>query len=314
MCENKYKQLSKIYNRNINNYIPNSPQLIYHYTSPEGLNSIISKCTLRFTDRNYLNDYSEGRYIMEICKNSRISFLFPDNCRNHFMQLCREMLNNPLKKKVPTFQCSFSVKNDVLPLWNYYSKSEGIRGYNLCFSSDNLIHNVKTSSYEVAKKSSNSLPIFGGKVIYNEKKQKDIIKKIVTDFTNIISQNIEDKSFCFLAVELLVDKLLLIGSFFKPKYFKHEEEYRLLIKPILTIKDGINKYYVIKKEPESTVKNGLIIPHIDLKFDKFDLQEISISPTLNFEETKCNLINALKMYSYNYENIKITKSNIPVRF
>lgn len=314
MYEDKDKELLKIYNTNINTYISNKSQPIYHYTSPDGLNGILSQNTLRFTDRNYLNDYSEGRYVMELCQKSRVSSLLPEKYKGYFKNLCKEMLDNPLKKKVPTFQCSFSVNSDDLPLWNYYSKSEGIKGYNLCFDSDELINNIKTSSYDSSEKSGSRLTVFGGNVIYNKRKQIKIIKQVITDFLKCITKNIENDVFCKMVIELLIDKLLFIGSFFKPDYFKCEEEYRLLIKPILAIEDGVSKYCVIKKGPASTVKNGLIIPHIDLEFNKSHLQKIGISPTLNFEETKFNLKNALKMYSYNFESVEIVKSNIPVRF
>lgn len=314
MDREKYSKLCGIYNKSVNDYISDNSQPIYHYTSPEGLNGIISNHTLRFTDRNYLNDYSEGRYVMKLCKNSRVSSLLPTEYKQYFKDLCQEMLDNPLKKKIPTFQCSFSLNEDVLPLWNYYSKSEGIKGYNLGFDSNCLLNNIKTSSYKEDDESKNSLTIFGGKVVYSIGKQKAIIKNIVADFAKIAYNNIDDSAFCRMVIELLVDKLLFIGSFFKPNHFKYEEEYRMLILPLLTIENGVNKYSVINKTPESTIKNGLIIPHIDLEFNKAVLLRIGISPTLDFYETKYNLINTLKMYSYNFESVNIVKSNIPVRY
>ena len=38
---------------------------VYHYTSANALLSIIQKRELRFTDRFYLNDKSEGTYVLE---------------------------------------------------------------------------------------------------------------------------------------------------------------------------------------------------------------------------------------------------------
>lgn len=43
-----------------------SPSHIYHYTSPVGAMGVIENNTLRFTDRNYLNDYSEGMYTLDL--------------------------------------------------------------------------------------------------------------------------------------------------------------------------------------------------------------------------------------------------------
>lgn len=41
------------------------PPFIYHYTSSGAAQSIISKGQIRFTDRYYLNDASEGRYVLD---------------------------------------------------------------------------------------------------------------------------------------------------------------------------------------------------------------------------------------------------------
>ena len=35
---------------------------VYHYTSAESAKKILENGKLRFTDRNYLNDYSEGKF------------------------------------------------------------------------------------------------------------------------------------------------------------------------------------------------------------------------------------------------------------
>lgn len=42
---------------------------VYHYTSKEAARNIIIGNTLRFTDRYYLNDYSEGKYILSCVKS-----------------------------------------------------------------------------------------------------------------------------------------------------------------------------------------------------------------------------------------------------
>jgi hypothetical protein len=71
---------------------------------------------------------------------------------------------------------------------------------------------------------------------------------------------------------------------------------------------------VIKKGANTYEKNGLLIPHLDIKFSNSDLKSISTSPTLSFEETESNIRNALKIHSYNADAIQILKSNIPVRY
>lgn len=305
------KPLLEFNNQRIDKYIKNTPTRIYHYTSPEVLNSILSKKALRFTDRNYLNDYSEGRYVMKLCKNGSVYSLLSEELQEQFNKLCDEMCNNPLKKKVPTYQCSFSLDDDSLPMWNYFSKNGGLKGYNVSFLSSDLINNIKTSSYNNEVDDEQKLRVFGGKVIYEEDEQMRIINNIISNFASVIS-GVEDKGIKLMAVGLLVDKLLFVGSFFKANCFNYENEYRLLIMPTVKICGNKSEYWIIDKNVESFTKNGLIIPYIDLEFRKQDLISIGVSPTLEYDEVKSNLLNALFIYSYN--NVEINKSTVPVRY
>lgn len=312
MYDDKYKGLLDAFNKTICNYIDEKDEPIYHYTSPYGLNAIVSNSTLRFTDRNYLNDYTEGRHIMKLCIDNDFTDILPNEYMGKFKSLCDEFYNNPLKKKVPTFQCSFSTCDDLLPMWNYYSKNDGIKGYNVGFASDALLSNIKTYSYKQDSSSDNELKISGGEVVYNKDSQIKIIKKVMNDYTAFLTGNISDVAFCNLVVDLLVDKLLFVGSFFKAECFNYEKEYRLLITPRMN--PVTQEYYVLEKEPKTVTKNGLIIPIIDLEFKKEVLQSIKVSPTLDYKEAESSLRNALKTYSYQYDEIKITPSGIPVRY
>ena len=310
--EETHLQLVRVHNIELDNYINVCDCEIYHYTSPSGLNGIISNNSLRFTDRNYLNDYSEGRYVMKLCINSRFDQCLPKKYRSHFKNYCHMLFDNPLKKKRYIYQCSFSTQNDNLSLWNYYTKSDGIKGYNLGFSSTELSQNLITRS-ESEKR---GIKVFHGKIIYSEKQQKAAIKKIVNEFKGIIIANQEDTAFCKLAVELLAEKILFVGAFFKDPHFKHESEYRLLLHltPYWEPTEKRVKFMVLKQEAKTYEKNGLLIPYLDIKFSQTDLKSISISPTLSFEETESNIRNALKVHSYNADTIKIQQSNIPVRY
>ena len=70
----------------------------------------------------------------------------PKEHRSYFKEYCRKLYDNPYKKKRYIYQCSFSTQNDNLSLWNYYTKSDGIKGYNLGFNSVELAENLKTQA------------------------------------------------------------------------------------------------------------------------------------------------------------------------
>lgn len=307
-----FKKLVAINNQDFSTYISVEDCDVYHYTSPTGLNEILSNHTLRFTDRNYLNDYSEGRYVMDLCLNSRFELNLPKEHRAYFKKYCKTLFDNPLKKSRNIYQCSFSLHNDNLSLWNYYTKNDGIKGFNLGFRSSALSQNLITH----AESENRGIKIFHGKIVYSIKCQKNIIKKIVNDFRSIIESNKFDDEFCKLAIELLIEKILFIGAFFKSPHFNHENEYRFLLHliPYWDEKSNRVKFMVIQKGANTYEKNGLLIPYLDIEFSKNDLKFITVSPTLSFQETESNIRNALKIHGYNANSVEIIKSGIPVRY
>ena len=307
-----YQSLIKTHSKKLENYIMVEDIDIYHYTSPSALNSIISNHTIRFTDRNYLNDYSEGRYVMDLCVHSRFELRLPKECRAYFKERCRILLNNPMNKKRHIYQCSFSTQSDNLSLWNYYTKSDGVKGYNIGFNSKELSQELIASS----NRKKHNIEVLHGKVVYSVNKQKYIIKSVIDDFCAIINDNLMDFVFVRLAIEVLVEKILLVGSFFKSPHFKQENEYRLLLHltPYFDEQEKVVKFMVLNKSAQTYEKNNLLIPYLDIEFAKTNLNSICISPTLNYDETISNLKNALNIYGYSSTEVQVVKSEIPIRY
>lgn len=308
-----YAKIIKISNEDISKYISDDDCSIYHYTSPMGLNGIITNHTLRFTDRNYLNDYSEGRYVLDLCLNSRFETPLPLQFRKFYRETCNRLYNNLSIKKRHVYQCSFSINKDNLSLWNYYSKNDGVKWYNVGFNAKDLKEKLIMNDRVPTE---HSIKIFCGKVIYDEKKQKRILKNIVKEFSVVIQENAENVEFCKIAVEVLIEKILQVGSFFKSSCFKIEDEFRLLIflASVWDVKSKSVKFMFINKGASTYEKNGLLIPYVDVEFDRDALKEIGISPTLSYEEISGNIKNALKLNGFNENQITISKSNIPIRY
>ena len=135
-------------------------------------------------------------------------------------------------------------------------------------------------------------------------------------FANAITEEDADAACAKLAVELLVEKLLQVGTFFKDPCFKHEEEYRLVVRPFAEWKSETNEIYFrnLGKTAATYEKNGLLIPYVDINFSKGALKRITASPTLNFTEVEANLKNALQIYGYDKDAIDLHPSSIPVRY
>ncbi len=85
---------------------------VYHYTPIGGLESILRNKTLRFTNIKYMNDKDEIIAGLDsIAKDCNAS----DEVREQ-MRLAITNLGMQL------FVCCFSLKEDSLPMWNYYTK------------------------------------------------------------------------------------------------------------------------------------------------------------------------------------------------
>lgn len=280
------------------------PPFIYHYTSSGAAQSIISKGQIRFTDRYYLNDASEGRYVLDLCSDN-IEALLPDiSFRKHIEKEIAIRKEKIQRDRFYVYQCSFSTNPDSLCLWNYYSKSQGIKGYNFKFSTSDLAKNIKPTAKDEGKEP----PVYFGKVVYDETKQIDIIKRLLQKFVDFIK---DDSIYEDFVAAYAVDKIIQQGVFFKMNLFSVEEEYRIAIVPYV---DSDGQFAAIKEERSFMERNGIFIPYVDINFSPDILQSITISPTLDFQMTKQSLEMLLANKYPNMSSEAIIQSAIPVRY
>lgn len=99
--------------------LKNPPDFVYHYTLKEAAKNIIKGNTLRFTDRYFLNDYSEGKYIFELCKEHLKNFMPESRLRTSFEKKLNERIAHGQKNQFFVYQCSMTTDQDSLCMWNY---------------------------------------------------------------------------------------------------------------------------------------------------------------------------------------------------
>ena len=282
-------------------------QIFHHYTNVNALINIVSNQTLHFTDCMFLNDKEEYNYIFKV-----IDKCFPNN------KELKKALNLSIKdidkgnnktyiahhklKKGRYYVLSGCLKGDSLPMWNYYANSGNVDGYSIRFNIDGIIK----AFYDF------DVDIYKGKVIYDFKKQIDIIEKFVKDRYNETQKIIDelDKSdkdeyqrefenawedtygdiFKFIS---------FIRLFFKRSAWKYEEEYRIVV--LAGTDDGM-----ISKKFKSS--KGLIKPYIEVKLDKLPIDEIKIGPNIEKEAARTGLQELI-----GNKKIKIKESNLLVR-
>ncbi len=295
-----------------------TPENIYHYTNIEAFRSIIENKELRFTDRFYLNDKSEGTYILDLFIDE-FDYIVSDTAlhtkKEELMTVIREYKENMQDVIYKIFQASFSTNPDSLCMWNYYTKGNGIKGFNIGFDSailcDSILDKINCNEEKPY--------VFSGKVIYNKNEQIEILKTFVTriytaiyeDVKTDFSFGIEEKAvFDFVnRPHIIMERITLLGVFFKKTCFEVEEEYRIAVDFFVSEGKAANTHKEIKYICKD---NGFIVPHLNLDFDLKSVKEITVSPTMDFCETQNNLKAFLS--GRGMDKVSVNKSEIPVRF
>ena len=286
---------------------------IFHYTSPQGFQSILFKnddCLTLWASRfDCLNDVSEGTIAEEILKEV-CDDLLRDNKIDEYLYELFSNVKPPrtallhytegesfkiTRPEYDRYVCSFSKNKDSLSMWNYYSKGNRYEGFNiglyapiLKISLESLFKNIEAVPY-----------IFP--VIYNKQEQKSLIEKMLLKLKDLYQKERESQ------IRYIVSNRLLDWSLiFKKECFQHEEEVRIII-------------YIAKREQKIPVKYrmnaGYLVPYIELCFDKECVSEVVFGPLQIDEKQKMHQVKVMEelLQSKEYSAI-VDYSKIPVRF
>ena len=280
---------------------------VYHYTSKEAAKNIITGNTLRFTDRYYLNDYSEGKYIFELCKE-HLEELMPDSqLRKALAIRLDERITQGQKNRFFVYQCSLTVDKDSLCMWNYYTNQDSIQGYNLIFDSKKITDAI----HPTPEIEGTNIPIYSGMVVYDQNEQLNILKTILNGFMEFAAKYDPNNRYENTIAGAMIDKLSDQGVFFKKSCFSIENEFRVAISTY--VED--DKFFAIKEERKTVKKHGLDIPYVDIHFDKDALIGITLSPTLKLADERSEILKIAKDNGYsNVTSDSVCASEIPVRF
>lgn len=142
--ENELNQLTTVLMNEVYKTIENQNehQFISHYTSANALESMIENKTLRFSNAYFLNDNLEGNYIFDriefnLHKSKYLSKEFINNLK-------KLILHHNLFDKSHYLICSFSIDEDNVGMWNYYTKNREQNGYSLTFDMRELMLEINS--------------------------------------------------------------------------------------------------------------------------------------------------------------------------
>lgn len=327
----EFCDLHKKYRFNENGFI--FPQL-WHYTSADGLVGIIrddpaehGKLHFWFTRSDSLNDTSEGIHILDlfsrICddllKQGYISQGFY-NCLKSCEISSHQFVNYPLPMSddgvstsmlecVPchAYICSFSLKEDSLDMWRYYSKGNG--GYGLKLYPF-MFDSYKDYEYSVYDENATFIKICSYKVVYDDSEKNKILKQIILDtFTAYKNSSISESEKADNAKYFLQFALKNFQFQFKHPCFASEQEYRFVAYlPYSKPKALKNKLPTVKYRTQ----NGIVVPYIDLIVEDGTsyLTDVLISPYI---ENQNALVTTSDYLSHCGFSCKTRLSELPVR-
>ena len=319
----------------------------YHYTSPDAFLSIIKDGKIRFTDARFLNDKTEVKYFISVLINflNRNKNAFP-LCCECVNELLKENNYNDLEsldvskikynynivgkeansKEKRIFIFCTSADNDSLNMWNYYVNNGKYQGYNIGVNINKFLKVFEKISVNNIK----DFKVYYGNVLYKENEQfKEIssylryIEDLIDSHIKIISQQMSKdekrSNYINIGKMMIYQYIESCAAFYKHSKFADEKEFRIVIE---ISEDCIprNKEEAIKFFGSENgnmyegfcVKNGLIVPFIQVEIPKNAIKQITVSPIMEFEIADKGIKELLLCNGI--ENVEILHSEIPIRF
>ncbi len=296
-------------------------ETLYHYTSADGLKSIIENKTLRFSDYRFLNDIDEleygkkvfrqvldelknetpqySEYILQwedelkVIEKGKIKYLKPVSPAENGAVNCVLCESENFHYYI----LSLTTLGDNKDMWNMYSGNNP--GYRIKINGNELMkyfYNIRDSymSKGILFPTEHRMPVF-----YGEEAIEYIKNALKIEFINRNSSISQFGSiFKYLA-------------FVKDEAFRSESEYRLGF----CFVDEMDNSEINRENAKKVFmnKNGTIYPYMEFQNFPFDkiVEEIMISPYNKSELAEIGLKEFLR--ANKLENVKIKRSEIRIR-
>lgn len=311
---------------------------VYHYTSISGLQGILEHKTLRFTNIKYMNDKDE--IIAGIESTAKVL-----NIAEEDREKMRSEIMNGMAQ---TFVCCFSLEEDSLPMWNYYTKEINNQGYNIEFDDKKLVESILRNNPAL-----NGCDFAFGNVDYSTDNDSEYSKTITSQRVAAMcltiskiaravikeadAQSQSDKTkweaweeeinnegkkqkASNLPIYFYNGKTCNFEKnpsgdywyFIKRDWFKQEKEFRIAI----TVPNELLPELVKAGVYKFRVSNGVLVPYIELKFSEDVVKGITISPTVQSDLVELSIRQFMEYCMFDIADPAefIKHSKVPVRF
>jgi len=284
------------------------PERLYHYTSIEGVEGILSKRSLWASQIHFLNDTQEFRYSFDILRKLIPEFrdrfqkkrplpvppLNPEECLDAFYGAIEKIyFEFDVLARIPVCVFSFSPCGDLLSQWRGYCPANG--GYSIGFRSELLIPWLKSNKLLLEP------------CIYDKTKQEAIIREEIVEKGNdlIKKQSDEPDNLENIMREVSINFVMefsQIASKLKHPAFNEECEWRIISEPIEN------------KRMSFGVRKSIFLPYLELNFtdiEPFPIDEIIVGPSLEQRLARSSLQQFL--LKKDLKKVAIKESSTPYR-
>lgn len=325
-------------------------EILYHYTSAEGLLGILGSGIIRASDARFSNDWMEFEHGLKL-----LDMLLEDMKSSINMKIEKEILikmqevGNLLRNNLQSaYVFALTEKDDDLSQWRGYTPFEG--GYAIGLSTKLLsnivdechlsagpcIYNSDTK-VEILRNTVNSLLQDGVKTldilnaVSQDRSGLDEVASFFSDldlkpwelemFSKYIEEIVDHKELNLnnaakiLVTAKAIQKMVSFAVSFKHGSFSDEKEIRIIYIPVISIEPVIHaegKYQIGFRE-----RKGLIVPYVELPILSDNhhevLKEIIIGPQIRENSGLSKRALSLFLETNGYHNCCIRSSRIPYR-
>jgi len=235
----------------ISNYIQRPmPEVVFHYTSSQGLLGIADSGSLWATNIHYLNDSKELNHAFDVFRNE----LLGRKDKNPLHGLLINSFDNIRHMKL--FVCSFTEEGDLLSQWRGYCP-EGA-GISLGFEFSKIKDSALKQGYTI------------GPCIYEESEKRRITRIVIDDLMPVLSSMVGKYPENHIR-GYFYERIVKIVPFMKHSSFKEEKEWRCSLSPSADS----------SKQIKYRVGRSIITPYheFDLKSNgRFSIKGVIIGP------------------------------------
>lgn len=278
---------------------------VYHYTSGQGLFSILNSQSLQCSNLRFMNDPSEGSYfeqlIDELCSLKDEFKFIHDTLYN---KSYRQAVLSPTEK----FVASFSKNGDSLSMWNYYSKGNG---YNFGIDIQKIMDLNRSTDFSIQQVEINYDKVYQleqlEELFFKHKEHAQFFNEELERLESDSTEGAHDYFFSKTdgIQEKYIDDLEKLRVGFKHPAYAREEEVRLIISEAPGLKEGERVSFKISS-------SGVFVSYVCLSLKAPEcILDITTHP-LNGELHKLGVEEFIR-HDPKIRKIQVRASEIPFR-